>query len=118
MLSTSEEVKSQVHTSAEHKSSGRISSIDVFRGLTIFAMIFVNDLAGVRDIPAWMKHVPADQDGMTFVDVVFPAFLFIVGMAIPFAIAKRFKSGYSQSSDCKTYSGTHRRITSPGCTDG
>ena len=44
-------------------------------------MVFVNDLAGVSDIPAWMKHVAADADSMTFVDVVFPAFLFIVGMA-------------------------------------
>ncbi len=71
----------------------RIESIDVFRGLTIFVMIFVNDLAGVRNIPMWMKHVPENADGMTFVDVVFPAFLFIVGMAIPFALNKRIKSG-------------------------
>jgi len=72
----------------------RILSIDIFRGLTIFMMVFVNDLAGVSDIPAWMKHVAADVDGMTFVDVVFPAFLFIVGMSIPFAVARR----QSQSS--------------------
>lgn len=67
----------------------RILSIDIFRGLTIFLMVFVNDLAGVSNIPAWMKHVAADVDGMTFVDVVFPAFLFIVGMAIPFAVERR-----------------------------
>ncbi len=67
----------------------RILSIDIFRGLTIFLMVFVNDLAGVSHIPAWMKHVAADVDGMTFVDVVFPAFLFIVGMAIPFAVQQR-----------------------------
>ena len=67
----------------------RILSIDIFRGLTIFLMVFVNDLAGVSKIPAWMKHVPAEVDGMTFVDVVFPAFLFIVGMAIPFAVQNR-----------------------------
>ncbi len=52
-------------------------------------MVFVNDLAGVANIPAWMKHVPPNVDGMTFVDVVFPAFLFIVGMAIPFAVRHR-----------------------------
>jgi len=79
----------------EIKSSGRIASIDVFRGLTIFAMILVNDLAGVRNIPGWMKHMPPDANGMTFVDIVFPAFLFIVGMAIPFSINKRFKEGDS-----------------------
>ncbi len=69
----------------------RILSIDIFRGLTIFMMVFVNDLAGVTDIPSWMKHVPAGYDGMTFVDVVFPAFLFIVGMAIPFAVENRLE---------------------------
>ncbi len=73
----------------------RIESIDVFRGLTIFIMIFVNDLASVKGIPGWMEHMPADGDGMTFVDAVFPAFLFIVGMAIPFAINKRIALGDS-----------------------
>lgn len=58
-------------------------------------MIFVNDLASVKNIPGWMKHAPEDANAMTFVDVVFPAFLFIVGMAIPFAIRKRFRSGHS-----------------------
>ena len=67
----------------------RIHSIDIFRGLTIFLMVFVNDLASVSGIPTWMKHVAPDEDGMTFVDVVFPAFLFIVGMAIPFAVGNR-----------------------------
>ena len=66
-------------------SNQRILSIDAFRGITIFVMIFVNELAGIRDIPQWMKHMPADADAMSFVDVVFPAFLFIVGMSIPFA---------------------------------
>lgn len=73
----------------------RIHSIDIFRGLTIFMMVFVNDLAGVSGIPMWMKHVPAGVDGMTFVDVVFPAFLFIVGMAIPFAVSNREKKSKS-----------------------
>lgn len=72
---------------------GRIQSIDVFRGLTILVMIFVNELAGVRGIPAWAEHAPADVDAMTFVDVVFPAFLFIVGMSIPFAFRQRLAQG-------------------------
>jgi len=71
----------------------RVLAIDVFRGLTILVMIFVNTLAGVRGMPAWMDHMPADVDGMTFVDVVFPAFLFIVGMSIPFALAQREAQG-------------------------
>lgn len=73
----------------------RILSIDALRGITILTMIFVNELAGVQGIPAWMKHMPADADAMTFVDAVFPAFLFIVGMSIPFAIANRKAKGDS-----------------------
>ncbi len=56
-------------------------------------MIFVNEVAGVSEIPAWLKHVPPNEDGMTFVDLVFPAFLFIVGMAIPLAIGRRLDRG-------------------------
>lgn len=70
-------------------STQRILSIDVFRGITIFAMVFANELAGISDVPQWMKHLPADVDGMTFVDLIFPAFLFIVGMSIPFATQAR-----------------------------
>lgn len=73
----------------------RILSIDALRGITILVMIFVNELAGVQGIPVWMKHMPADADAMTFVDMVFPAFLFIVGMSIPFAINNRLSKGDS-----------------------
>src|SRR6188768_833815 len=78
-----------------NSTTSRRLSIDAIRGITIFTMIFVNELAGVKNIPLWMKHMPADADAMTFVDVVFPAFLFIVGMSIPFAIANRRKKGDS-----------------------
>jgi heparan-alpha-glucosaminide N-acetyltransferase len=68
----------------------RIASIDVARGLTILLMVFVNDIAGVAGLPMWMMHYePFDADGMTFVDIIFPAFLFIVGMSIPFALGRR-----------------------------
>jgi len=73
----------------------RVLSIDAFRGITILVMIFVNELAGVSGIPLWAKHMPADADAMTFVDLVFPAFLFIVGMSIPFAINRRLAKGDS-----------------------
>ena len=75
--------------------ASRVLSIDVFRGITIFTMVFVNELAGISDVPQWMKHLPADVDGMTFVDLVFPAFLFIVGMSIPFAVQARAHKGDS-----------------------
>lgn len=73
----------------------RVLSIDVFRGIIIFTMVFVNELAGIANVPQWMKHLPANVDGMTFVDLVFPAFLFIVGMSIPFAIQARANKGDS-----------------------
>jgi len=80
----------------KNRTSERIVSIDVLRGLTILVMIFVNDVAGVKGTPGWMKHFyPYEADGMTFVDVVFPAFLFIVGMVIPIALEKRFARGAS-----------------------
>jgi predicted acyltransferase len=72
----------------------RVQSIDALRGLVMFAMIFVNDIAGAsgKIVPAWMRHYHG-KDGMTFVDLVFPGFLFIVGMSIPFAIGPRLRRG-------------------------
>jgi heparan-alpha-glucosaminide N-acetyltransferase len=72
----------------------RISSIDIMRGLTLFLMLFVNDL-NMDVAPAWLGHREADFDGMGLADWVFPGFLFIVGMAIPFAFSKRFSQGQS-----------------------
>ncbi|MFC2125755.1 DUF5009 domain-containing protein [Bacteroidota bacterium] len=73
----------------------RILSVDVFRGLTILVMIFVNDVASVKGLPWWTYHMKPGENGLTYVDVVFPAFLFIVGMAIPLAINKRISKGDS-----------------------
>lgn len=71
------------------KLSQRLLSIDAFRAITMLAMIFVNDVSGVSNIPAWIDHVKANEDGMGFADTVFPAFLFIVGLSIPIAIGRR-----------------------------
>ncbi|MBT9502716.1 MAG: DUF5009 domain-containing protein [Burkholderiaceae bacterium] len=73
--------------------AGRIVSIDAFRALTVLVMIIVNEWHGVAGLPAWMQHMPADADAMSFVDVVFPAFLFIVGMSVPFALQQRLAQG-------------------------
>jgi len=77
------------------KKSPRVLSIDIFRGLTILVMVFVNDVAGVKGLPWWTYHIPSGEQGLTYVDVVFPAFLFIVGMAVPLAIEKRKTKGDS-----------------------
>ncbi len=68
--------------------NNRICSIDVMRGLTLVLMLFVNDLY-MPGVPSWLGHMPANFDGMGLADWVFPGFLFMVGMAIPFSIGKR-----------------------------
>lgn len=67
----------------------RIASIDIFRGLTILVMIFVNEAGEVKGLPWWTYHAPPGANFMTYVDMVFPAFLFIVGMSIPPALGRR-----------------------------
>jgi heparan-alpha-glucosaminide N-acetyltransferase len=76
----------------------RIRSIDIFRGLTMLVMVFVNDASSVTGLPWWTYHMSPSKSGMTYVDVVFPAFLFIVGMSIPLAIRKRLEQGESMTS--------------------
>ena len=78
----------------------RIQSIDVLRALTMLLMIFVNDLWSLKDIPAWLLHTKADEDGMGLSDVVFPAFLFIVGMSVPFSVQNRRSKGENTASIC------------------
>jgi len=77
------------------KVPARLLSIDVFRAVTMLFMIFVNDVDGVKNIPEWIKHVGADDDGLGFADTIFPAFLFIVGLSLPFALNKRINNGDS-----------------------
>src|SRR5947209_13666273 len=69
----------------------RVTSLDALRGFVMFTMIFVNDLGGDH-VPAWLRHFRG-KNGMTFVDMVFPAFLFIVGMSIPLAFGSRLARG-------------------------
>jgi len=71
----------------------------------MLVMVFANDLdmAGVRDVPNWMKHaslaVPGIPrhliDHITFVDMIAGAFLFIVGAAIPLAMRNRRAKGHT-----------------------
>lgn len=75
----------------------RFYFIDVFRAITMLLMIFVNDLWSLTGIPVWLGHARADQDFLGFSDIVFPCFLFIVGMAIPYAIRNRIAKGENHS---------------------
>ena len=70
------------------KPSKRLTSLDVFRGITIAGMILVN-MAGVADEDkVYPPLLHADWNGWTPTDLVFPFFLFIVGVAMAFSLAK------------------------------
>jgi len=77
------------------KTLQRVTTIDILRALTMVLMIFVNDLWSLTNIPAWLGHVDEGVDGIGLSDVVFPAFLFIVGLSIPYAMENRRAKGDS-----------------------
>lgn len=74
--------------------SRRLLSLDALRGLTIAFMIMVNDTGGHG---AWkqMRHSP--WNGMTATDLVFPGFLFIVGITIVFSVEARLARGATRA---------------------
>lgn len=61
----------------------RLTSLDVFRGITIAFMIVINQASLGSEVYGWLEH--ADWHGCTLADVIFPFFLFIVGVAIAFS---------------------------------
>jgi predicted acyltransferase len=76
----------------------RVESVDVLRGLTILLMVFVNDLGAAA--PSWLHHIqPSNADGMTAADLVFPWFLFIVGVSIPLAFERAFARGATTAGE-------------------
>ena len=71
--------------------TGRLVSLDAFRGLTIAGMILVNNPGDWGHVYRPLRHAP--WHGWTPTDLVFPSFLFIVGVAIPLALGKRLERG-------------------------
>jgi len=78
--------------------SQRNVGIDLFRALTMFVMIFVNDFWKINDVPRWLNHAKRGEDFLGLADVVFPCFLIAVGLSIPFAIERRYSKGMSGES--------------------
>lgn len=68
-------------------------AIDIFRGLTMVLMVFVNDFWTVFNVPHGLEHFATWEDGMGLSDLMFPMFLFAMGMSIPYAIDRRFEKG-------------------------
>lgn len=76
--------------------SSRLLSLDVFRGLTVAAMILVNNPGDWGNIYAPLKH--AAWHGCTPTDLIFPFFLFIVGVSIVFSLSTRKANGVSSKN--------------------
>lgn len=72
------------------REAGRMASLDVFRGLTIAGMILVNNPGSWEAIYSPLEH--AAWYGWTPTDLVFPFFLFIVGVSITLALSRRADS--------------------------
>ena len=71
--------------------SERLLSLDVFRGITIAGMILVNNPGSWSHVYPQLRH--AQWHGVTFTDLIFPFFLFIVGVAMTFSLSKQIESG-------------------------
>ena len=70
----------------------RLVSLDAFRGLTIGGMLLVNNIALDERTPAQLMHAPWNG-GVRFADLIFPWFLLIVGVALPFSAAGARRKG-------------------------
>lgn len=74
---------------------GRLASLDAFRGLAIAGMILVNNPGSWAHVYPPLRH--AVWHGATPTDLVFPFFLFAVGVAMPFSFAAREARGDSRA---------------------
>jgi predicted acyltransferase len=73
---------------------GRLVSLDAFRGLTIAAMIMVNSPGASRHGYRLLQH--AHWNGWRPADLIFPAFLFIAGVAVPLSFGRQIELGSSR----------------------
>jgi len=79
--------------------SDRLLSLDVFRGITVAAMILVNNPGSWDAIYPPLEH--AHWNGCTPTDLIFPFFLFIVGMSIHFAYQSKLEEGLTKKTFIK-----------------
>ena len=93
MAATSFEIPAEIARTPE--TSARLISLDVFRGATIAAMILVNNPGnGAAYWP--LRH--AKWNGWTPTDLIFPFFLFIVGVSLVLSFRSRLRRGDSNRS--------------------
>ncbi len=73
--------------------SRRNHAIDLLRAMVMVLMVFVNDLWRIASYPRWLGHAAVGEDFLGLSDIVFPCFLFVVGMSIPYALEGRYAKG-------------------------
>lgn len=78
--------------------SDRLLSLDAFRGMTIAAMLLVNNPGSWKHVYAPLLHAP--WHGLTFTDWIFPFFIFISGMAMSMSLALRRARGATPGALC------------------
>ena len=81
-------------SSASPATPSRLLAVDFFRGLTVALMILVNNPGSWAHVPPPLRH--AAWHGLTPADLVFPFFLFIVGVAISLSLERRREAGASR----------------------
>ncbi len=69
----------------------RYSSVDALRGLTVAAMLMVNNAGDWDHVYSWLEH--AEWNGCHPADFIFPFFLLIVGVSLELACASKIASG-------------------------
>ena len=87
-----------IPTSTSHPAK-RYASVDALRGIAVAAMLLVNNPGDWNHVYAPLLHAP--WHGITPTDLIFPLFLFIVGVSIALAVSPRIGRGESQSSLAK-----------------
>ncbi len=98
---TNETPPQQLPPQPEAKPAGanRALALDALRGFAIMGMVISGRVPYGEEmrLPGWMYHAQqfADVPGYTWVDLVFPAFLFSMGVAMPFAASRRIAKGAS-----------------------
>ncbi len=67
--------------------SGRLVSVDAARAAAVLGMLLVNNRSSAGTPPIWTSHAPGE--GIYFADLVFPAFLFMVGVSMALSFSRR-----------------------------
>jgi predicted acyltransferase len=82
----------------------RVLALDALRGLSILLMVFASSIPFGVALPSWLYHAQEPPPtnvfnpklpGITWVDLVFPFFLFTMGAAMPIALSKRLRGRVS-----------------------